>query len=59
MVDTVQNLIKDLESVLRQLRQLLNMPHEHTKIDHVDVDKIQGLVIDICDDLDKVVFIYD
>ena len=55
MADAVQNLIKHLELAIRQFKQLVNTTYEG----HVDVDKIEGLVIDICDQLEKVVVIYD
>ena len=40
-----------MQLAIRQSRMLAEFPFE----DHVDVDKIKGLVIDICDQLEKVV----
>ena len=55
MVDAVENLIQHLQLAIRQCRILAELPFEG----HVDVDQIEGLVIDICDQLEKVVVIYD
>ena len=55
MADAVENLIKHLELAIRQFKQLVNVSYKG----HADVDKIEGLVIDICDQLEKVVVIND
>ena len=55
MADAIENLIKHLELAVRQFQQLVNTTYEG----HVDVDKIEGLVIDICDQLEKIAVIYD
>ena len=55
MADAVENLIKHLQLAIRQFKILAEIPFEG----HVDVDKIEGLVIDICDQLEKVVVIYN
>ena len=55
MADAVENLIKHLQLAIRQSKSLTEIPFEG----HVDVDKIEGLVIDICDQLEKVVVIYN
>ena len=55
MADAVENLVQHLELAIRQFKTLVNIPFDG----HVDVDRIEGLVIDICDQLEKVVVIYD
>lgn len=47
MADCVENQIKHLELAIRQFKQLVNVTFEG----HVDVHKIEGLVIDICDQI--------
>ena len=55
MGNVVENLRKHLELAIRQFKQLVNVSFEG----QVDVDKIEELVIEICDQLEKVVVIYD
>ena len=51
MADAVENLMKllHLQLAIRQFKILVELPFEG----HVDVDQIEGLVIDICDQLEK------
>ena len=55
MADCVENLVHHLELAIRELKQLAATRFEG----HVDVDKIEGLVIKIFDQLDIVAVIYD
>ena len=55
MADCVENLIQHLESAIRELKQLATTRFEG----HVDIDRIEGLVIKIFDQLDIVAVIYD
>ena len=44
MADAVENLMKHLQLAIGQFKILVELPFEG----HVDVDQIEGLVIDIC-----------
>ena len=52
MATCVENLVKHLELAIRQFKQLAEGKFEG----HVDVDKIEELVIEICDQLEQLEF---
>ncbi len=55
MATCVENLVKHLELAIRQFRQLA----EGNFVGEVEVDKIEELVIEICDQLEQLESAYD